>query len=115
MAAPLRQGDIVLVPFPFADLSGRKVRPAVIISSDPQRSELTVALVTRLLTNRSPIGAEVELLGSDPEFGATGLNTDSLLRLDKLATLSQTHDLSSARDHRPCNQNENRRDAAPCI
>jgi mRNA interferase MazF len=85
---PLAQGDVVLVPFPFADLTGNKVRPAVIVSADPQDSELIVAFVTSVLTNRSPRGAEVELSQADPEFHATGLKADSLIRLDKLVTLS---------------------------
>lgn len=86
--ASFHQGDIVLVPFPFADLTGRKVRPAVIISADPQSAELIVAFITSVLTNRSPRGAEIELLRSDPGFSASGLKIDSLLRLDKLVTLS---------------------------
>lgn len=85
---PVAQGDIILVPFPFADLTGNKVRPAVIVSADPQGSELIVAFVTSVLTNRSPRGAEVELSQADPEFHATGLKADSLIRLDKLVTLS---------------------------
>jgi mRNA interferase MazF len=84
----LRQGDVVLVPFPFADLSGRKMRPAAIVSANPQGSELIVAFITSVLTNRSPSGAEVELLQSDPEFRISGLKADSLIRLDKLVTLS---------------------------
>jgi mRNA interferase MazF len=84
----LANGDVVLVPFPFADLSGNKVRPAVVVSADPQGPELIVAFVTSVLTNRSPRGAEIELSQVDPEFIATGLKMDSLIRLDKLVTLS---------------------------
>jgi mRNA interferase MazF len=29
-----RQGDVLLVPFPFTDQSGVKLRPAVVMSSD---------------------------------------------------------------------------------
>ena len=87
-SSKLHQGDIVLVPFPFGDLSGRKVRPALIVSADPQTSELILAFITSVLTNRSPRRAEVELLKSDGEFRSTGLKVDSLIRLDKLVTLS---------------------------
>src|SRR3954451_6902914 len=86
--AKFHQGDVVLVPFPFADLTGRRVRPAIIVSADPQESELIVAFITSVLSNRSPRGAEIELLQTDPEFGLTGLKTDSLVRLDKLVTIS---------------------------
>ena len=89
MAKPLHQGDVVLVPFPFADLTGQKFRPAVIISADPQGAELVVAFVTTNMANRSPRGAEVELVQTDVEFGLSGLKGDSLLRLDKLVTLSR--------------------------
>ena len=89
MAKPLQHGDIVLVPFPFADLSGQKVRPAVVVSADPQNAEPIVAFITSNLMNRSPRGAEVELLRSDAEFRVTGLKGDSLVRLDKLVTLSR--------------------------
>ena len=85
-----RQGDVVLVPFPFADLTGQKVRPAVIVSGDPQGAELILAFITSVLTNRSPRGADVELLQSNPEFRVSGLKADSLIRLDKLVTLSST-------------------------
>ena len=70
MAKPLHHGDVVLVPFPFADLTGQKVRPAVIVSADPQAPELILAFVTTVLTNRSTRGAEVELVRSDSELAS---------------------------------------------
>jgi mRNA interferase MazF len=84
----LRRGDVVLVPFPFADLKGHKVRPAIVVSADPQGPELMVAFITSVMTNRSSRGADVELLQSDPEFRMSGLKADSLVRLDKIVTLS---------------------------
>src|SRR4051812_17248422 len=86
----LHRGDVVLVPFPFADLTGKKMRPAVIVSADPQGSEVILAFITSVMSNRSPRGAEAELLKSDPEFRITGLKADSLIRLDKLVTLSSS-------------------------
>lgn len=88
--APLRQGDIILVPFPFADLAGIKLRPAVVISADPQHSELILACITSVTTNRSPRRADLELLRGDAEFAGTGLKVNSLVRFDKLVTVSRT-------------------------
>ena len=85
----LRRGDAVLVPFPFADLSGQKLRPAIIISADPQSKEIILSFITSVMSNRSPRGADVQLLQSDAEFTASGLKVDSLVRLDKLVTLDR--------------------------
>ena len=49
---------------------------------------MIVAFITSVLTNRSPRGADVELSQSDSEFRVSGLKVDSLIRLDKLVTLS---------------------------
>lgn len=86
----LRQFDFVLIPFPFADLSAHKVRPAVIVSADPQGGEIIVAIITSVMTNHSARRAEVVLVKSDAEFAVSGLKADSLIRLDKLVTLSAT-------------------------
>ncbi|HLF76529.1 MAG TPA: type II toxin-antitoxin system PemK/MazF family toxin [Dehalococcoidia bacterium] len=42
-------GDVVLVPFPFTDLSEIRVRPAVVVSSEQfnqTSSDVTVAMIT---------------------------------------------------------------------
>ena len=44
-----QRGDVVLVPFPFSDLSTAKVRPAVVVSSDLYHStepDLLLAALT---------------------------------------------------------------------
>ena len=44
-----QRGDVVLVPFPFSDLSTTKVRPAVVVSSDLYHStepDLLLAALT---------------------------------------------------------------------
>ncbi len=57
MPSPVR-GDIVLVPFPYADLRGMKRRPACVISADEyQRGpDLIVAMVTSQRARREAPG-----------------------------------------------------------
>ena len=43
----MRRGTVVLTPFPFTDLIGQKVRPAVIVSrSDRPGSDVLLAFIT---------------------------------------------------------------------
>lgn len=47
MPAKPKRGEVVLVPFPFADLAATKVRPAVIVSGSVyHRTEPDLILVT---------------------------------------------------------------------
>lgn len=41
-----KKGAVVLVPFPFTDLTGNKVRPAIIISKDKIGSDVIVVFIT---------------------------------------------------------------------
>jgi len=52
----LRQGDIVLVPVPFTDLSSRKRRPVIVVSSDAYNSDGPDMVVVAMTSNpvRSP-------------------------------------------------------------
>jgi mRNA interferase MazF len=54
-----RQGDVVLVPFPFTDLSAIKQRPALVLS--PERlNNVRTDLVVAAITSQIP-----EVIGDD--------------------------------------------------
>jgi len=51
----LRRGDVVLVPFPYTDLSARKQRPAVVVSSDAYHAtepDVILAAITSQVPRR---------------------------------------------------------------
>jgi mRNA interferase MazF len=54
---PYSRGDVILVPFPFSDLSGGKKRPGVVISADSHiraQNDLIVAQISSQVSNPVP-------------------------------------------------------------
>ena|SRR5437867_2403074 len=83
----MKRGTVVLTPFPFTDLTGRKVRPALVVSrSDRPGSDVILAFIS---TYRSQVLLTTDLLveATHGDFGATGLKTSSVIKLDKLVTV----------------------------
>jgi mRNA interferase MazF len=79
-----KQGDIVLVPFPFTDLSSSKVRPAVILSAFPQQKpDVMLAFISSKIPEKNPYGIIVK------PSNKNGLKIPSIIRLDKIATLDK--------------------------
>ena len=56
----LHRGDIVLLPFPFTDLSARKVRPAVILSSAAYHATEPDLILGAMTTNLTAATASVD-------------------------------------------------------
>jgi mRNA interferase MazF len=86
---PLHRGDIVLVPFPFTDLSGQKARPALIISPDPVGSDVLLAFISSVIP-ATPETTDYVLDTTHPTFPQTGLKVVSVFRMSKLATLHRS-------------------------
>ena len=78
----MAKGDVVLITFPFTDLSGSKLRPAVVIAD--YSLDLTVCFITTQLQWQEP--TDVELL----PLSSNGLKKQSLVKTRKIATLDKT-------------------------
>lgn len=78
-----KRGTIVLVPFPFTDLSGQKVRPAIIISNQSKSADVVVLFITTQVKNKFPF--TVPIIPSDKN----GLKSKSLVICNKIATLDR--------------------------
>lgn len=90
MTRPLRKGDLILAPFPFTDLTAIKYRPAVILTPEPTGPDLVVAYLSSVIPTE-PLPPTYLLVSSDdPEFRDTGLKQTSIIRLDKLMTVSRS-------------------------
>ena len=84
----MTRGKIVLVPFPFDDLSAARVRPAVCLTEPigPHR-HVVLAFITSQAPDE-PLDSDVLLSEQTPAFPATGLRLSSTIRLHRLLTIS---------------------------
>ena len=84
----IKKGDILLVDFPFTDLSQTKLRPALVLWVDATGDDVTLCFISSQdITNLSP--EKFILDPSDPEFKNTGLRTISKVRVTRVVTLER--------------------------
>ena len=84
-----KQRDIVLVPFPFSDLSGRKVRPVLILSNDAYNQRSADVVVCGLTTNLRPVPYSIIVDVTDVEQPGT-LKQKGKIKADTIASLEQS-------------------------
>ncbi len=86
----MKRGTLVLVPFPFTDLSGQKLRPALVVSrSDRPGSDVVVAFITSYRDDSlSP--TDLLITTDRADFKLTGLKASSVIKLDKLVTIDSS-------------------------
>jgi len=78
------KGKIVLVPFPFTDLTAAKLRPALVIYEGEK--DVVMAVVSSKIPSEL---SEVDILitKNQTSFRKAGLKVDSVIKLDKIATV----------------------------
>ena len=86
------RGEIVLVPFPFTDLSRQKARPAVVLSpkSFNERSPDVILAAISSKIPSTPGDLEIVIRRADPAFPSTGLRVNSVIKASKLITIEQS-------------------------
>lgn len=77
----MAKGDVVLITFPFTDLSGSKLRPAVVLVES--NNDLTVCFITTQLGWQEITDVVLQI------SAANGLKKPSLIRTSKIATLDK--------------------------
>jgi mRNA interferase MazF len=84
------EGDIVLFRYPNTDGSRGKRRPAVLLKSlGNDFGDWLVCMVSTQVQQRIE-GLEVVITIADPDFPATGLRAESLLRSSRLAVVNES-------------------------
>jgi mRNA interferase MazF len=78
----MQKGDIVLIPFPFTDLSGTKLRPAIILFATAL--DITVCFITTQLQWQETTDVLLH-----PTL-KNGIKKPSLIRTSKIATLDKS-------------------------
>lgn len=81
------QGDILLVPIPFTDLTSVKKRPVVVISKDTYNSQTEDIIVAAVTSNIR--GIKYEEIFDNEDMSEGKIPTISCIRTDKIYTLSK--------------------------
>jgi mRNA interferase MazF len=80
----MSKGTIVLIPFPFTDLSGNKVRPCVILYEQKNGEDCIVLFISSVkLARANAFDVRVRATAKN------GLKMDSAIKTDKIATLQK--------------------------
>ena len=85
----MNRGDVVLADFPFQDMSGSKVRPAIVVQNDSENQvspNTILAMVTgNLRGSNHPAAVPIDPFGG--EGHGSGLRGPSVIKCGNLATV----------------------------
>ncbi|MEK6825909.1 MAG: type II toxin-antitoxin system PemK/MazF family toxin [Nanoarchaeota archaeon] len=82
-----QQRDLLLVPFPFSDQSGRKVRPVIVVSNADYNDHSEDVIVIGVTSNILREKYTIPLVNNDLEEGKLStpccIKVENILRLEK--------------------------------
>lgn len=82
--------SIVLVPFPFDDLSSIKVRPALCLTAEIGKyNHVIIAFISSKIPEHQ-IDSDLIINQGSSDWEGTGLIVDSVIRLHKLVTIPKS-------------------------
>jgi mRNA interferase MazF len=84
----MTRGKIVLVPFPFDDLTAEKVRPALCLTDPIGHHRHVIAAFISSQVPAAITATDIVLDSRLKDFAATGLRVPSVLCLHRLVTLT---------------------------
>ena len=82
------QGDVVLVPVPFTDLSSQKRRPVIVVSNDAYHRVAADVIVVAMTSNPAVVPYSFRIQSADLVDGS--LNRPGTVRVDKIYTLAKS-------------------------
>lgn len=85
----MMRGKLVLLPFPFDDLSAAKVRPVLCLTDEIGAHEHVVVAFVSSQVPTQPEPSDLVLDATDADFAATGLRVASVIKLHRLLTVSK--------------------------
>lgn len=81
----MKTGDIVLVPYPFAELSNVKVRPALVITTTKDKyQDILVSAITSVVRGKA---GKFEILLQPNK--TNNLRAISIIKVDRIVTLKK--------------------------
>ncbi|BAU10771.1 transcriptional modulator of MazE/toxin, MazF [Leptolyngbya sp. NIES-3755] len=89
------KGDVVIVPFPFSDLTDAKRRPALVLATLRGDDLILCQITSRLISDEYSVGLEAS------DFSSGGLRQSSNIRPNRLFTADRQIILSTAGQLKP--------------
>lgn len=79
-----KQGTVVLIPFPFSDLTGLKQRPALVMSSEESQQETRQIICMMITSTAATLSTDYRLTS----WQQSGLLKPSVVKVNRIFTIN---------------------------